>query len=390
MGFIHAGPLAKILHACGHLQNQARETNDLQQQKHLELMLERSLGLVSKVRENKVNNFNSLMAKLSQTKGASALAFLLLEKMKQQRVPPDAITYTSLMHSVVQSGGNLDEMFTVFGFMDRDNLKPTLYFLQVLMNACVAQNNTRRAFALLEYMKDHGITPNQVTYGTLMGLCAKNRDFGEAFSLMDKMSEAKVGPTLANYTLLLKYIVESDGPLEKAFDVVKSMLRHGVVKPNVLVFSSLVAACAKKRDINGSFAVLRLMESAGVAPDNILFSHMIDQCGRSGDWPRIVDLLTQMTKHNIAPDVITYSSLINSLSQGGHLEQASQLLQMVKALKFPLSATLYTPLIKGYGRQGDTSGVAKLLDDMRREGLQLDDIVHMLLANYNMSHLSQR
>ncbi|KAI9072341.1 hypothetical protein K1719_045704 [Acacia pycnantha] len=134
-------------------------------------------------------------------KGSEAIE--VYNKMKEEGVEPDLVTYNTLIFGLSKAG-RVKEAKKFLGIMADVGHFPDEVTYTSLMNGMCREGNALGALALLEEMEAKGCSPNSCTYNTLLhGLC-KSRMLDKAIELYGLMKSGGLKLETASYATFVR------------------------------------------------------------------------------------------------------------------------------------------------------------------------------------------
>ncbi|CAN0479320.1 unnamed protein product, partial [Hapterophycus canaliculatus] len=130
----------------------------------------------------------------------------------------------------------------------------------------------------------------------------------EAVGLLKEMPMAGVTPNLISFSSVVA-ACEEGGQLEAAAGLRREMMRAQEAAPGCNEdFNVALGVFAEGGRWKEAVGLLRemLAETSGVSPDVDSFNSAIEACGNGGQWGEAVDLLIEMRALGIAPNASTY------------------------------------------------------------------------------------
>ena len=138
-----------------------------------------------------------------------------------------------------------------------------------------------------------------------------------------------------------------------------------------------------KVDIEGAVRWLRIMQhDIGINPNVIALNTIIFAYGRMGNVEKAKEFLNEMVKvHNLKPDKKTITSMIAACATAKDVPQARYYLQeMQNTYAISPDVRTYQAVIRAHAEVGDTTGVAEVVQMMRKSGLYPDSKTWNLVA----------
>ncbi|RZC59393.1 hypothetical protein C5167_006696 [Papaver somniferum] len=105
--------------------------------------------------------------------------------MQENKLMPNTVTYTSLMHGYIKTG------------------------------------NTQEVFALFDEMKKNGIKPDELTYGLMVDAHCKEGNLLDAFELRDEILQKGMPVTSTTYDALIDAVSEKEDSLKHSVCLMK-------------------------------------------------------------------------------------------------------------------------------------------------------------------------
>jgi len=169
-------------------------------------------------------------------------------------------------------------------------------------------------------------------------------------------------PDVITYSTLIKgHCTNND--LEQALQLFGAMQEKGI-KPDAIVFNSLLDGCAKKQVPALCEQVLSDMEAAGVAPSNHSASILIKLYGRCKDLDAAFRVIDEMPKkYNFRANNAVYTCLMSACIANGQMDKAMELrVRMIDDSVYPDERT-YSTLLRGALRACSVEQCALLVNE---------------------------
>ncbi|KAK8962484.1 Pentatricopeptide repeat-containing protein [Platanthera guangdongensis] len=190
-------------------------------------------------------------------------------------------------------GASLIDMYSKCGclnlaFQVFDNLLHTekdTFCYNAMMRGLATHGHGHGVLSLFEGMRREGIQPDDVTLLLVMSGCSHSGLLEEGRRCFERMAgEFGILPKLEHYGCLVD-ILGRAGRLEEAHEVLRKM----PVKPNAVLFRSLLAACRVYRSLHfGETSIVKLMQLKPLYAGNyVLLSNIYADVGRWDDAVRV-------------------------------------------------------------------------------------------------------
>merc|ERR1719272_1221348 len=122
-----------------------------------------------------------------------------------------------------------------------------------------------------------------------------------------------------------------------AFSVLKEMRCETKLKPDEIMYNSLLDGCAKSNLFEEGHDLLKQMLKEGVAPSNFTLSIMVKLLNRARKIEQAFDLVKEITEqYGFKPNVHVYTNLMQACIQNRQLSRAMTVLEtMVRERVYP-------------------------------------------------------
>merc|ERR1719384_401548 len=150
-----------------------------------------------------------------------------------------------------------------------------------------------------------------------------------------------------------------------------------------VTYTTVIAACAKRGDIDRAECWFGRMIEKDLEPNVITFGSMIDSCAKAGNLARAEAWYERMVERGIAPTAYTYSAVMNACAkQGGPrcAEIAEKWLGRSEQAGIAQDIVLYSTLINAYSRTRDAEGALRIFNRMLDSGLKPDIVAYSAVA----------
>merc|ERR1719199_1065648 len=210
-------------------------------------------------------------------------------------------------------------------------------------------------FAVFAEMQERGISSNTVIYNTMLDACARCGCMEKASRLVSDMHAASVVPDMITYTTLVKGYCFS-GDVDAAFSVVREMQETSFLKPDEILYNSLLDGCAKEHRVKEALDLFAQMRAQGVQPSNFTLCTLVKLLGRARRLPQAFAILEELCgKGGLRPNVQVYTCLMTACVGNGQLDKALQLHDEVIASGCQPDQKLYNMLVRACLRAGSVT-----------------------------------
>lgn len=256
-------------------------------------------------------------------------AFELIHQMKEDdrcREALNSVIYCSVLKGFTREK-RLQRVWQVYEEMLSSQVDLSIVTYNTLLDACARCGRMDRVPSIFEDMQAKGITANLITYSTaLKGHCNAG-DVREAFNVFEKVrSDKRLKPDEIMYNSLLDGCAQS-GMVDEGMELLNQMCSEGV-SPSNFTLSLLVKLMSRARKLDGAFNIVEeVAKKYNIAPNVHVHTNLIQACISNRQMTRAMSVFEKMLRSGIQPESRTYSLLIRAYVSAGNADNASQLLR---------------------------------------------------------------
>jgi pentatricopeptide repeat protein len=270
------------------------------------------------------------------------------KEMRSRHIKPSSITLGCMVEAVVSNGdteGAYDLMQQVQDDDQCRSLLNSVIYCSIL-KGFTREKKLDRVWSVYGEMTKKGVDMSVVVYNTLIDACARAGRMEAIPQLMQDMKRQDIQPNLITFSTMIKGHSQA-GDIHAAFSLVEQMKNETGLKPDEIMYNSLLDGCAQHCLAVEGLRLLDEMQEAGVQPSNFTLSVLVKLMNRSRKVDKAFDLVDEIsTKYNFKPNVHVYTNLIQACISGRQLSRAMDTLSvMVKAQVLPESRT-YSLLVR--------------------------------------------
>ncbi|CAD6224997.1 unnamed protein product [Miscanthus lutarioriparius] len=190
------------------------------------------------------------------------------------------LSVSSSLVKLYSKSGNLDDSRKVFDEID----VPDLVTWTAIVDGYAQHGSSQDALAMFDLMIRYGVKPDTVILVSVLSACGRNGLVEEGFRHFNSMRTVYgVEPVLHHYCCMVDLLGRS-GRLVEAKKFIESM----PVKPDSMVWSTLLAACRVHDDVVlGRFVENKIHEENC---DSGCFATMSNIRANSGDWEGVMEI----------------------------------------------------------------------------------------------------
>ncbi|KAJ7553580.1 hypothetical protein O6H91_06G104000 [Diphasiastrum complanatum] len=332
---------------------------------------------------------------VQQGRGKEALD--LYEKMKQEGLQPNSVTYVVLLNAcaniaALEQGKHLHYHVIKYGFESDVILENTLVDMYskcgsieqarrvfnnmykrnvVSWNALIAgyeqQGLGKEALALYEEMKQEGLQPNNVTYVVLLNACASIAALEQGKQLHSHIIRSGFELDVIVSSALVDMYAKC-GSVEHARQVFNSMHER-----NVVSWNAMIAGYAQQGLGKEALALYGQMKREDVQPNNVTYVVLLNSCASFAALEQGKQLHSHIIKSGIGLDVNVWNALVDMYAKCGSLECACRVFNNMHKR----DVVSWNAMIAGYAQQGFGKEAITLLEQMQREGKKPDEATYV-------------
>lgn len=322
------------------------------------------------------NDFTLLCDAYSKAKQIDK-AFEIIQKMVEAKFEPTIHIYTRLMQACLAQR-NSRKAWEVWNHMRAiKRIEPDQKAYATIIRACALDKEAERAINLFEEMKQEHLIPTEESFHAVMNVCVTRKDFYEhTFLLMEQMKASGLFPTIKTYELLLAAAARYGDirTAERLFEDVKEL-----GEANAQTYAHLIKAYAinqRKVDskqlmvdnCNKALAIHDEMANAGISKSHFTYLSVLSTFV-FGDFPgKAMMIFRQMESEGLTHNVKSYTAMIQVLANTRRVETMLQIYKEMKANRIEPSMRTYEYLVKGLAKGKYLKSTMNYLREMRAKG----------------------
>ncbi|KAH7373422.1 hypothetical protein KP509_17G054900 [Ceratopteris richardii] len=283
--------------------------------------------------------------------GHCSKALKTFEKMQGEGLKPNNVTYPSILNACANSG-LLDEGKLVHFHVVECDYATDIYIGSALIDMYAKCGTLEDALAVFE----HFTVPNEITWNSMIAAYVHADQGEEALDLFQRFLFSGFKPDRVVYLSALKacsnivaldwgrllhnqiircgFVAELSvgnalidmysrcGSLADACSVFEEMPNQGII-----TWSTLIAAYAHHNDHPSVFECFEKMRKTGIKPNSIIFVSLLSACSQKGLIDKGYDYFFSMkADYGVKATAEHYNCIVDLLSRGGHMDEAEHLL----------------------------------------------------------------
>jgi len=230
------------------------------------------------------------------------------------------------------------------------SVKPTCITLGCMIDAVVNNGDTEGAFELLhECQKDEQCRDavNSILYCSVLKGFAREKKLERVWAVYEEMCKNQMEMSLITFNTIIDACART-GHMDNLAKVQLDMKKHHV-DANIVTWSTIIKGHCQAGDVQKGLSVMKDMQSTTkLKPDEIMFNSLLDGCAQNNLYDQGQELLKNMLQSGIAPSNFTLSIMVKMLNRNRKVEQSFALVkEITEQYKFKPNMFVYTNLMQG-------------------------------------------
>lgn len=302
--------------------------------------------------------------------------FVLLKDMCDKGIPPNSVTYASLISSCLKQG-QIEKAKYVFESIPDSNKSGHQFcdahvYFALISGLCrlESEEHINTALTLVEELT--------IDFrGSQNGASETHPSKRDQKQNVLMKAHHKITPTVQMFNAILEGFMQI-GNLARAEQVLK-MMRRARVSPNVASYTILMKGYADAGQYRGAKRIFFELWKDTLKPDRVAINAFISICARSKDFETGEKILCFMEKHrgSVSPTVQSYVPLIRAYGRFGKEEEMWNMYKRMRDAKVPLNdfgmKVIVDHVMKKVDKQGRSSSnlerLAERSGHLLRDGL---------------------
>lgn len=220
---------------------------------------------------------------------------------------------------------------------------------------------------LLADMDERRIPPDSVCWNSAITACGKGEHWEASLSFFERTAELGLASTVTMNAMMGAF--SCAGEWARALD-----LFDAAARPDVITFSSAMAACEKGSSWRRSLDLLSSMHFAKLQPDNFSYSSVISACASAARWALACSVFEGMLSSSVCADLVSFCSLIKALDAGQQWQSALANLQHMRQKSMALSEVACNSAISACSSGSQWQQALSLISLMPSLGLAAEEV----------------
>lgn len=262
---------------------------------------------------------------------------------------------------------SLEDACAVFGKLSKRDV--VTWNALIVVHAEDGQNS--KALGLFEQMLLENLQPDGVTYMSILKGCSSEVSLEQGKLIHSLLVQSGIVLDVFIGSILIDMYINF-GSLDCARNVFDS-----VRKRDTAIFSSMIGGYVRFEQGSEAIKLLHQMQHQNVEPDNMTFASIVKACSLIAALDQGKLVHTFINEHGLTSDIVIDNALIDMYSRSGSLRDAASLFCSMEARDL----VTWNAVILGYAQHNEFAEVTQHFGQMRRRGVQPNDITFVILLS---------
>lgn len=315
-----------------------------------------------KISVNGSHTFGSLIKAYGHVKDIDGV-WRCWKDMRSRHIKPTSITLGCMVEAVVSNGDTEGAYELIHQMRDdercREALNSVIYCS--VLKGFTREKRLQRVWQVYEEMLSTNVDLSIVTYNTLLDACARCGRMDRVPGIFEDMQAKGITPNLITYSTALKGHCNS-GDVRQAFGILEKVRRDPKLKPDEIMYNSLLDGCAQGGLVEEGLELLKQMSGEGVQPSNFTLSLLVKLMSRARKLDNAFSIVEEVSKkYNIEPNVHVHTNLVQACITNRNLARAMTVFENMIRLRVLPDTRTYSLLIRGNLQAGNWEAADRLL-----------------------------
>ncbi len=353
-----------------------------------------------------VATFNTIL-EVCSISGDSCRAWEYFVKMQQEyRIEPEPATYGIIVKGI-RTNDKVSHYFELFfpsllGFIANKTEGVEDGLINGVIDICGKFVCIEKIEQMLDILKRRQRKLNLVTYGKLITIYGQLHKPYKINDLFCELKKCDVQPNEVTYGCIMEAYLRC-GLYEKVEEVYNEVQKNTKVPCNIVIYTTLIRALAKKRDFGSVIALYgKLKNDPKCKLNRIAFNALLDCCVKCGQYEKMSEIFEDMLRmasetagtktatsgaglvsdeETVEPDLITYSTLIKGMCKAGVMHKAIALYEEMKRKGLELDEVLFNSLLDGLVKcDYHFTESEKIINDMVKLKIKFSNYTYSILV----------
>jgi len=302
-------------------------------------------------------HFNQEIAHYSKLKQYD-LACASFEKMIQSGVPPDVVTYNTMINVFVKSL-RLEDAFRLFNEMKTRNIDPTIVTYTSLIDGCGKCNKFEHALMLYHDVRGSGIALNMHFFNAILNAGLLNGNTSIIESILNDIYASRLFPNTVTFNTLLSGFARFD-QLSRMRPIVEKMISLGV-EFSPVTQTTILQAAQLVRDSCDLKMFIELLDASNILPSKNQASQAVMDLINAKRLHMAQQLLSTFINKGCYVNEEVYQNLIRLAGEFGNIESLKWISELCNSIGIQSTADVLIAKLDAYACFGDLSRIREIL-----------------------------
>jgi len=268
------------------------------------------------------------------------------------------------------------------------HVKPTSITIGCMVEAVVSNGDVEGGYELIQDLfEDENCREqvNAVIYCSVLKGYARSRRMERVWTVWNEMLSRNIEPSVATFNAMIDACARNSR-MDAVPELLTSMKSRGLVS-NLITYSTTIKGFCQRGEIQAAFSVLDEMRRVtSLKPDEIVYNTLLDGCAQGGLVSEGERLLEDMQKEGIVPSSYTLTVLVKLMGQARRPDRAFSLVEEIShKYRFQPNAHVYAGLAQACLTARDHTRAMQVFDQMARDRMQVEGRVWQALVRMSMA-----
>jgi pentatricopeptide repeat protein len=260
---------------------------------------------------------------------------------------------------------SMDEARSIFDTMQSKDI--------ITWNAMIQgyRENGKESLELFERMKKEGLQPNQVTYTIVLSICANLADISLGRKIHSEIDECGVEWNVEMKTSLLD-MYSKCGSMDKARSIFDTMQSK-----DIITWSAMIKGYGQNGRGKEALELFEKMKQEGLQPNQVTYTIVLSICANLAALSLGRKIHSEIDECGVEWNIEMKTSLLDMYSKCGSMDKARSIFDTMQSRNI----STWNAMIQGYGQNGNGKEALELFENMKKEGLQPDQVTYTIVLS---------
>merc|ERR1719272_1206095 len=316
---------------------------------------------------------------------------LQIQLNKLQNNPAITINGSHTYGSLIKAYGharNVDGIWRCWKEMRSRHISPSSITIGCMIQAIVRNGDTEGAYDLIQQIQDDENcrgSLNSVVYCSVLKGFTREKKMDRAMEVYKEMRNGNFELSVIMFNTLIDACARC-GRMDYLPNLVADMKTQGL-QPNVVTYSTMLKGHCQNGEVQKGFAILEQMKTeAHLKPDEIMYNSLLDGCAQNNLFEEGLRLLEEMQTGGVKPSNFTLSIVVKLMNRARRLDQAFSLVaDITQKYHFHANMHVYTNLVHACVQNHQLKRGMGVLEQMVAEGIAPDSRTYAILVRASIS-----